>query len=348
MTHYNKLYVYHRPFLGDYGITNQLLTLFISLESVQCVGVVFVDGLYAQYNDPHSKIPFSNIVNVHHMNTHILNNKIYFIDLLNIPSDISFAWGNASINETIPTMYLKDLLLGKNIFDIYPQVSDPLPNQKKQFYINISSVEICIPLQEENGKMHSNCQELMAKYIFTQQNMSTPFVLELLKNIQFSISPNLSLPLHERYNVVHLRNENDAIEWWSRQNKLPRKIFEQELNSKYINLIRNHIPKDEYVIILTSNTCSNPVMDELRMTLGYKHIIINEGNKNQREVMAVYDLEMACKYCNSVLICPSGGSTFASLLCLRLKDKFTKHISFDLNNIRKGETIVVMNRDISD
>lgn len=140
---------------------------------------------------------------------------MYLIDMLHIQADISFTWGNVSTHETIPTMFLKDLLCGKNIFDIYPHVLDPLPNQKKKFYINIPSVEICIQLQEENGKMHSNCQELMAKYIFTEQNMSTPFVLELLKNIQFSISPNVSLPLHERYSVVHLRNENDSIEWWS-------------------------------------------------------------------------------------------------------------------------------------
>ena len=344
MTQY-KLYIHHRPFLGDFGITNQLLTLFISLESIQGTSVVFVDGLYAQYNNPHSKIPFSNLVNIHHINTHILNNKIYLIDILHIPADISFTWGDAGTHEKIPNMYLKDLLCGKNIFDIYPNVSDPLPNQKKKFYINIPSVETCIQLQEENGKMHSNCQEVTAKYIFTEQNMSTPFVLDLLKNIQFAISPNLELPLQKRYSVVHLRNEKDAIEWWSRQNKLPRRIFEQELNSKYLRLIHKHIPEDEYVIILTSNTSLNPVVHELQKT--YKHIIVNEGNSTQREVMAIYDLLLACKYCNSVLICPSGGSTFASLLCLKLQEQFTKHVFFDLNNIRTDET-VIMNRDTLD
>lgn len=70
MTQY-KLNAYHRPFLGDYGITNQLLTLFISLESIHDTSVVFVDGLYAQYNNPHSKIPFSNLINIHLINTHL-------------------------------------------------------------------------------------------------------------------------------------------------------------------------------------------------------------------------------------------------------------------------------------
>jgi len=64
-------------------------------------------------------------------------------------------------------------------------------------------------------------------------------------------------------NIIHLRLEQDAIDFWSEPNKMTRDNFKIKLSEKYINLITKLINKNDKSIILTYNT-DNIVINYLK------------------------------------------------------------------------------------
>jgi hypothetical protein len=130
-------------------------------------------------------------------------------------------------------------------------------------------------------------------------------------------------------NIIHLRLESDAINFWSIGNNLSYEDFYNKLSEKYIYLINKLITnKSDKTIILTYSN-NNRVIDYLKNN-NYNYYIHDKNKNNNREENAVIDL-INSKYCNNVFIAVEG-STFSWTI-----DKIInpRHIEWiDINNIR--------------
>jgi hypothetical protein len=128
-------------------------------------------------------------------------------------------------------------------------------------------------------------------------------------------------------NIIHLRLESDAIQYWSHINNLNEEDFTKKLSEKYIEKITQYINKLDKTIILTYND-DNEVINYLKNN-EYNYFIHNKIKNNNREVNAVIDIINA-KYCNNIFIAVKG-STFSETISKIIKPKFISWI--DINNI---------------
>jgi hypothetical protein len=140
----------------------------------------------------------------------------------------------------------------------------------------------------------------------------------------------------QKINVIHLRTEDDAIEFWSKQNNISNDDFKKHLFTKYIELIKTNIQKTDTTIILTANL-DNEIVNFLREN-DYNIKFVDKkfkSNQNGRELNAIIDLIIS-KCCNNVFI-GCDGSTYTRLLLRYMIDtdgnKIVKKITFDINNI---------------
>ena len=164
-------------------------------------------------------------------------------------------------------------------------------------------------------------------------------VSSLLKHISFRIvatdHPDL-LP-HPRTHLVHLRNEPDAIQWWSKKNGTSGDSFERLLNRKYIQCVKMFIPRTEPVIVITGREDQNPVVDALRGD-GYRIVQCRKVHR-ERELSALEDRAFAERYAkDGIFIGCKNGSTFSACL-LETRVRFCKSVHMDLDNIRSTVTV---------
>ena len=128
-------------------------------------------------------------------------------------------------------------------------------------------------------------------------------------------------------NIIHLRLEQDAIDFWSEPNKMTRDNFKIKLSEKYINLITKLINKNDKSIILTYNT-DNIVINYLKNN-NYNYYVDEKTKNNNRELNAIIDMYNS-KHCNNIFIAV-GGSTFSWTIAKIIKPKHIEWI--DINNI---------------
>jgi hypothetical protein len=171
----------------------------------------------------------------------------------------------------------------------------------------------------------------------------SPKVVSILKHLRFEITPatELQLEAYGRSNVVHiihLRNEEDAIQWWAKQNKMSCQEFRNALQKKYESCIQMHIEKlDEPIIVITSKVDDNPVLAFMNEK-GYWVVQCKKHNKG-RELNAIEDLLFAEKYARGgCFIGCAGGSTFSSCLLSR-RIKYSKSVQINLDNLLDEPTI---------
>jgi len=138
-------------------------------------------------------------------------------------------------------------------------------------------------------------------------------------------------------NVIHLRNEDDAIQHWSTLNRLDPIIFHDKVNDIYKKHIQSHVNKDKLTIILTSKKENNPVIEWMKEE-GYTMDFFIHPEKIGREISAIYDMILA-SYCQDVFIGACNvenmqklGSTFSYFVHSKLPDD-VKKILVDLDNI---------------
>ncbi len=93
---------------------------------------------------------------------------------------------------------------------------------------------------------------------------------ELLCNVRFT--PRLrstafafmaGLDLGARVNVMHVRNEPDAIERWAARNGMPPHEFEDALTAKYLAAAAG-LSRHDTTLVLTGRRAGNPVIEGLR------------------------------------------------------------------------------------
>ena len=151
----------------------------------------------------------------------------------------------------------------------------------------------------------------------------------------------------DKINVIHLRVEDDAIEHWSKMNKLSETDFKNFIESKYISMIKRYIAITDFTIILTDSK-QNSVFNFLKQQ-NYKFATV-EKRYEDRELNAIIDL-LVSSACNSTFIGNFNfdglnGSTFSYLISTRLNTRLTnanatiRQIMIDLDRIFEPEKIL--------
>lgn len=145
---------------------------------------------------------------------------------------------------------------------------------------------------------------------------TTPLFHTLISMLRFQSSFHESvsgwLGGREPAHVVHLRNEEDAIQYWSR---LYDTDLEEKITMAYQQNIRHYIKKDRLTIILTSQKQDNPIIQWM-LEEGYVLDVYKPEKVVGREISAVYDLVLAT-FCKDVFIglcnqeCTEISSTFS-------------------------------------
>jgi len=136
------------------------------------------------------------------------------------------------------------------------------------------------------------------------------------------------------HNVIHVRNENDAIYHWATRNNMTEQAYERKIKEVYQHHIQTHIDKNKLTIILTGHTENNSVIEWMREE-GYNFSLLPKL-ETRRELCAIYDLIIALK-CQDVFIGASNikrinGSTFSFFINRLLPNNVLK-VMIDIENI---------------
>jgi hypothetical protein len=139
---------------------------------------------------------------------------------------------------------------------------------------------------------------------------------------------------NQKINCIHLRLEDDAMEHWSKENKVEKSIYKHIVENKYLREIQNHIKKDELTLILAHNYDNN-VIKYLKET-GYNYLTTPSWS-NYRDISAIYDCIVG-ESCNNIYICV-WESSFSYLLGYRIKKNLDpkNFITIVYNNISNEE-----------
>lgn len=138
--------------------------------------------------------------------------------------------------------------------------------------------------------------------------------------------------------VIHVRNEDDAIKFWSNINHMTPTDFEEALTAKYVGLIRTYVNIDDNLVVLTSRT-SSPVIAFLEAS-GYHYRIGQKDLVEGRECNAIVDLLIG-QHCTATFIGSVNphnrhGSTFSYMLWKRMADT-VQSVLIDLDEIHHPE-----------
>lgn len=144
----------------------------------------------------------------------------------------------------------------------------------------------------------------------------------------------------EKINILHIRNEEDALKHWSSLNSMSVEEYRHSYNSKYLDVVKKTISKNDMNIALTSFTEGNEIVEDL-VKDGF-HIHMHQKNKhNGREINAIIDLLIGEK-CNSVFLGninphSNQGSTFSYVLYNKLAflNDNVKCLTINVDNINE-------------
>jgi len=250
------------------------------------------------------------------------------------------------ITDEITRLYYKEntLFIPQNI--IFNNIKgDPKPNVQKQisikYSINGETFNETFPENLPNNIVF-NLSEAQYIYTFAWINSINRTNFDyILKNICFNSKFMKIIPyFKDKINVLHLRIENDAINHWSKQNKMSPTFFQTYIEDKYINLIQKHVLQTDANIILTYSE-NNRVIDYLKNN-NYKYYISDKNPDVGREVNAISDLLISEK-CNNIFIGgfnieKLNGSTFSYCIIQKMNPS-VKKILIDLDRIQNKEYI---------
>ena len=327
------------------GLTNQVVAMLnhlILLEEKHVKGggihkaVVFLDHFYYQFNNDASRCSYSSVLDIEFLNCSFFR-RLHIMDLHSIPSGTTLKLVSSNVSVDVPIGMLCSLVVDKSsVYNNY-QVIDPDIGVEKTFELTLPNhYDNPVRMREYGGMLATTRWDTVRTYKYRPfLDMSGQRIESVLRDLRFA-SYTTSSPnnvVGEKYSLVHLRNEQDAIQWWCKGNYMSPRQFEKELNEKYLDMITKYIRKTDVIVILTSNSHSNPVSSEL-VKRGYRIHIHPSKKVGERELNAVQDMRMAESMCNSVLICPTAGSTFSHWLAIRLQGKYEKLVSFNISNIR--------------
>jgi hypothetical protein len=351
------------------GLCNQLYSLLSCL--FKCINlntydkIIVVDDFLTDINT-NIYVSADKVFDFEIMNMYLKKYNIFILSKNNITLNIkSIVYGYASkeidITQKVIEKYTtKNSLYISNSVNLNELSGDPCHGVVKNIYIKYTLNNcdyIIYDIFKENEVIDINFNEFKKvnwhtqNNIINERNKNINLITELLVKIKFKdkyklISDNFINDLNignKRINVIHIRNEDDAIPFWANINKLTNETYKSILEDKYINLIKKYINNDTINIILSMNT-SNKVIDFLKDN-NYNYFICNKNIINGREENAIVDL-INGSHCNNIYIgnfnmTTNCGSTFSYVLYKLLEHKadLTK-ILIDLDNINDTEIVI--------
>jgi hypothetical protein len=146
--------------------------------------------------------------------------------------------------------------------------------------------------------------------------------------------------------VVHFRMEPDAINFWSRPNKMEPKVFEQKLCEKYNDLISKYVDKTDRIYILSHDESYiinkfNNIQTFIETDPNMKNELLSKYiGVTGRELSGIVDLLIGINNPKMFIGCHSfknqRGSTFSYAIAM---NTHCKKILLDLDNISNAEEV---------
>jgi hypothetical protein len=336
------------------GLCNQLYTIISTICScINNQNIIIIDN-FLQEIHTNNYLPISEVLDLEKTNIFLEKYNIALIDGsytndLNIINAIYGTDNNFKDVTNIVKQFLNDnrFVIDKNI-NINILFGDHLFKVEKKLKINFSienNNKFTLSFPEKYGYLTNdvNIDFRHKNYIFNPlwHLLDDPNYVnianDIFKNLHFSqkfinesneFIEKISL-LNNNINVIHLRLEEDGIEFWSVGNNLSHQEFKRELSNKYIHLIQNCINKEDNTIIL-SYSIDNDVINYLKNN-GYNYFIHKKIKNNNRELNAIVDL-LNSKHCNNIFIGVIG-STYSATITKIINPKIIKWINImNLNN----------------
>lgn len=281
------------------GFTNQIISLISAIMMGIRKGkkIIILGKFLNQYNDPNSLSFASEIFDLDYINSYLQNIKLICISNFNYELIKNDDQLVYSVNGEIFT--------------------DPQTNNVYKGGNNYPFSYLFYWISHNRN---------LYDYFF-QKIRFRPIVKDI------SIIPN---DLPEKLNVLHLRNEEDAIKHWSKQNRMSECKFLTKLNQLYIKNILKYIDPLIPILIISSNKDQNSEIYSFLRSNNYMYIL-KDALFQQRELNAIYEFNCAIK-CNEVFIgnfnldgC--NGSSFSYLIYKNINPKISVMIDLDhLNN----------------
>ena len=138
--------------------------------------------------------------------------------------------------------------------------------------------------------------------------------------------------------IIHLRNENDAIDHWSSITGMAKHVFQDKLHDAYKENIQQYIHKEKLTVILTAWKENNPIVAWMKQEGYLADLFLTDSINTDRELSAIYDLVLAT-HCQDIFIgayqkdsVVFAGSTFSFFISNLLPYHIPK-ILIDLDNI---------------
>ena len=335
------------------GLCNQLNSLLSTI--CLCLNkekIIVIDKFLKEINTDNYS-PISDIINLEKTNKFLEKYNIALIDgcftyNLNI-INAKYGCDNIFIDVTKKIKYF----LNNNSFRINKNINlnnlfqDCQPNKEKilkiDFILNNHNL-FSMSFSEKNGFLKNDINIIFNNKNYTSapswdlidSNEFIDITNDIYKNIFFNdclINESnkfidlINLDSNSIVNIIHLRLEEDAINWWSTINNINKNDFKIKLINKYIGLINELINKEDKTIILTYSN-ENMVLDYLKNN-NYNYYIQEKNKNNNREVNAIIDI-INSKHCNNVFIAV-GGSTFSWTISKLIKFKTIEW--FDINKL---------------
>lgn len=146
----------------------------------------------------------------------------------------------------------------------------------------------------------------------------------------------------KKINILHLRNEIDAIDFWGSINCMSSDEYRERLENKYIALIQKYISLNSVTVLATMNT-NNRVIDFMREN-GYEYVFMDKSLVKGRDLNAIVDYIVSGS-CTGVFIGNVNphnfhGSTFSYGILNLLNDKDVKKVCIDTDRILDDEYVV--------
>ena len=258
----------------------------------------------------------------------------------------------------------------KKTVNLNKTFGDPCFRRKKKIFIkySINNTPYELSIDEYRGYLLTDIN-FDVNYIKCEMwnNSITSFCWYNPEKIQEYINDLKKIKFHNNFykiinilkphvkNCIHLRLEPDAINYWSKVNKLSNSNFYNQLSDKYYNLISNNV-SDKSEIYLLIHEYNHSIIEKLKQKYNIKNITFDKSELiysyikySGREISAIIDLLIG-SLCNNVFIgCHSlkynRGSTFSFILLALMNNK--KNILIDIDNISNIEEIHCVNEVIS-
>lgn len=249
----------------------------------------------------------------------------------------------AIITDKFWNSHTRTLHITKNT-NLNSVLGDPIPGQVKTLYLEFKIGDTTIHVEHSEHISEDVLHAITAVPArFNRPNLVYQETYErYLRSIVFHPALHTKaqvllkqMDLSSTVNLIHVRNEPDALHFWGGINGIVPYAFGKALNTLYETLITQHCDPNDDIVVLTS-TPDNPVCQFLK-DHGY-HYHIADKVEGHREVNAIIDL-LISRACTGTFIGnlnpeTKRGSTFDNPVWKRLCSG-VKCVFIDLDHVNE-------------